>query len=127
MNILKIDTELPDFNKVIKETKKHWHNYSELKKEHTEYIAWLAKAQKIKRCYKKRPIIKITYFCKNKLKDPDNISAFSRKVILDGLVMSKVLKDDRWDYVGGFIETFEIDRKNPRIEVEILSKLRSKR
>ena len=61
----------------------------------------------------------ITYYCKNKRKDMDNIAA-AKKFIFDGLVTAGKLKNDGWNEIGGWTEEFKIDKKNPRIEVQIL-------
>lgn len=55
----------------------------------------------------------------NRRRDLDNISSFGRKVIQDALVDTGVLKDDGWKYVVGFSDKFEVDKKEPRIEVRI--------
>lgn len=55
----------------------------------------------------------------NRRRDKDNISSFGRKVIQDALVQYGVLKDDGWKYVVGFSDKFDVDKKNPRIEVLI--------
>ena len=55
----------------------------------------------------------------NRRRDLDNISSFGRKVIQDSLVQCGVLKDDGWKYVVGFSDKFDVDKKNPRIEVLI--------
>lgn len=52
-------------------------------------------------------------------RDKDNISSFGRKVIQDALVNTGVLKGDGWKHVVGFSDRFEVDAKNPRIEVLI--------
>ena len=40
-------------------------------------------------------------------------------MIQDALVRAKILKNDGWKQIIGFEDHFEIDRKNPRIVVEI--------
>lgn len=55
----------------------------------------------------------------NRRRDLDNISSFGRKVIQDALVDTGVLKDDGWKYVVGFSDKFDVDKRNPRIEVLI--------
>lgn len=52
-------------------------------------------------------------------RDPDNISSFGRKVIHDALVRCGVLENDGWKNIAGFSDEFYIDKKMPRIEVEI--------
>ena len=55
----------------------------------------------------------------NKRRDLDNVSSYGRKVIQDALVEVGVLKDDSWKQITGFTDAFYVDKKNPRIEVEI--------
>lgn len=51
-------------------------------------------------------------------RDLDNI-CFAKKFILDALVSNGIIKTDSWRGVVGFTDEFFIDKKNPRIEVEI--------
>ena len=59
------------------------------------------------------------WYERNLRRDPDNISGFGRKVILDALVRGGVLMDDSMAWVVYLGDYFFIDAKNPRIEVEI--------
>lgn len=52
-------------------------------------------------------------------RDKDNISSFGRKVIQDALVKGGWLANDGWKNIEDFEDKFFVDRKNPRIEVEI--------
>jgi len=54
----------------------------------------------------------------NKKRDLDNI-CFAKKFILDALVENGVIECDGWRGVEGFTDSFFIDSKNPRIEVDI--------
>lgn len=54
----------------------------------------------------------------NKKRDLDNV-CFAKKFILDALVAEQVIESDGWRGVRGFTDSFFIDAKNPRIEVEI--------
>ena len=56
---------------------------------------------------------------RNRCRDKDNISGFGRKVIQDALVRCGVLPDDGWAWVLGVSDSFDVSRKNPRIEVEL--------
>lgn len=62
--------------------------------------------------------IRFRWIEKNSRRDMDNI-AFAKKFILDALVKKGVLPDDGWKWVKGFRDEFEIDKGNPRIEVEL--------
>lgn len=60
----------------------------------------------------------LQWFCRNKRKDMDNIS-FAKKFILDGMQEVGYLKNDGWNEIAGWEESFHVDRDNPRIEIEI--------
>ena len=47
------------------------------------------------------------------------ISSYGRKIIQDALVNTRVLKNDGWKQIAGFSDEFDVDPKNPRIEVVI--------
>ena len=109
-----IEGELPALNEIISASKAHYQAYNQLKKQATERVAWKAKGlPKMEKIF-----LDITYYCKNKRKDPDNIAA-AKKFILDGLVKSGVISNDGWKEVAGWEESWEKDKENPRIEVEI--------
>lgn len=63
--------------------------------------------------------LKILYVEKNRKRDLDNI-AFAKKFIQDAMVKKGLLKNDGWGNIAGFEEKFEIDKNNPRIEIEIV-------
>lgn len=53
-------------------------------------------------------------------RDLDNISGFAHKVIQDALVSCGVLQGDGWKHITGYTDVFAVDRKHPRIEVELV-------
>lgn len=61
-----------------------------------------------------------TWVEKDRRRDKDNIAAFGRKVIQDALVKAGVLKNDGWANIEGFSDRFAVDKKNQRVEVEIV-------
>ena len=63
--------------------------------------------------------LKITWYCKNKRKDKDNV-AFGIKFILDGMIEARVIPNDGWGEIANFEPRVEVDKDCPRIEVEIL-------
>lgn len=111
-----IPGELPGLNEIIAISKEHWAKYAEEKHNRTEEIAYLAKSQ-IKGKYQKVDLV-FTWFCKNKKRDKDNIIA-GQKFILDGIVAAGVIENDGWRQVGNILHYFEVDNKNPRVEVII--------
>lgn len=67
-----------------------------------------------------RPVtMAYTWHEPNRRRDKDNVSGFGRKVIQDALVRAGVLPNDGWANVEGFSDAFRVDKKNPRIEIEI--------
>lgn len=113
--IIVIPGELPDLNTIIDESKKHWAEYSRIKRKYTDMVAWLAKG---KGKFKKIDL-EITWICKNRRKDKDNISGGGTKFILDGLVAAGVIENDGWKQIGDIYHKFKVDEDNPRIEVLI--------
>lgn len=115
-----IPGELPDLNTIIAESKRgrgKWQPYNEIKQEYTNIVAWIAKSE-IKKQLKKIDLT-ITWICPNRRKDKDNIMAGGLKMILDGLVVAGVVKNDGWSEIGSINNHFEVDKDNPRVEVEI--------
>lgn len=68
----------------------------------------------------KSPIrIKYRFYEPNKRRDKDNVAAFAMKVIQDALVKEGVIKNDGWKEIDSFECLFDVDKDNPRIEVEL--------
>ena len=107
---LEIPIELPDLNKVIEMSKKHWSEYSKQKKRFNVVIASYAKKQL--KPVKKIADIHCHWVCKDRRKDKDNIAA-GLKFILDGLVEAKIIKNDGWNWIGNISHTFEVDETIP--------------
>ena len=55
----------------------------------------------------------------NRRRDKDNISSYGRKIIQDALVKGGYLEGDGWKDIEWFSDEFAVDRKNPRIIVDI--------
>ena len=58
------------------------------------------------------------WYEQSKRRDLDNV-AFGKKFAMDSLVKSGTLPNDGWANVIGFKDSFFVDPKNPRVEVEI--------
>lgn len=85
-----------------------------------ERVVIIAIQQQLRKVRISKPVVmEYTWIEPNMRRDLDNISSFGRKVIQDALVQTGVLKNDGWKEIKGFSDSFKIDRKNPRIEVEI--------
>lgn len=111
-----IPGELTDLNTYIKAERTNKHIAAKIKKNDTETVRLLSRLMpKVE----KQIIVKIIWYTKDSKKDPDNV-AFAKKFILDGLVLSKVLKNDGRKQIKAFEDCFEVDKLNPRIEVELI-------
>lgn len=113
---LEIPGRLPGLNEIIEAAKSHFGAYAKMKEEHTTAITWLAKQARLAK-FEKAYLV-ITWFEPDRRRDPDNIMA-GQKFILDGLVQAGVLPGDSQKYIQGIYHRFRVDRKNPRVEVEI--------
>jgi hypothetical protein len=89
-----------------------------IKKRETERVYYEALSQKKGQINKKVFII-FHWFVKDKKKDKDNI-AFAKKFILDGLVLAKVLKNDGFDDIDGFLDFFSVSSDNEWVEVTLV-------
>ena len=61
-----------------------------------------------------------SFYEPDRRRDLDNISGFAHKVIQDALVSTGVLEGDGWKYITGYTDVFAVDKKHPRIEVELV-------
>lgn len=68
---------------------------------------------------RKRVFLRFTWIEPNARRDMDNI-AFAKKFILDAIKKYGLIADDGQKYIAGFSDSFGVDKRNPRIEVEIL-------
>lgn len=84
-------------------------SYARLKRKWTDDIALLARVGRLMpvECVR----LRFTWREKDRRRDPDNVAGGGRKLILDGLVRAKVLKNDGWDEVAGFSDIWEIAAK----------------
>lgn len=110
-----IPGSLPTMNEIISASKSHHLKYSTMKKKYTELVMICAmKLPKIEQAD-----FEITWCCKDKRKDKDNIVA-GQKFIFDGLVSAGIIENDGWAQIGNVKHVFLVDKKNPRIEVRAL-------
>lgn len=110
---------LPGFNKIILESKKHYSKYAAIKDEKTN-ICCINFLKQLKYNYNYIDI-DILWVEPNMMRDKDNISA-GVKFILDGLVEAATITNDGWKQINNISHSFLVDRKKPRIEIEITEK-----
>lgn len=116
--IITIQGEFPSLNEYIAASKIRAGSYNKgaamKRRDQTEIAAQLPR-RKIN-----TPIrLHYRYYCRTRRRDLDNISGYFHKVFQDALVERGLIPDDSWRHVIGFSDSFTLDRKNPRIEIEI--------
>ena len=68
----------------------------------------------------KQPVwLRYTWYEATRRRDHDNV-AFAQKFVQDALVKAFVLEGDGWAHVTGFAHRFDVDKSNPRVEIEII-------
>lgn len=116
MQKLIIKGRLPGMNEIIGNARANKRISATQKRQYTQLVAWSCIASKLKPIEYKADF-KITWYCKNKRRDKDNIMS-GQKFIFDGLQVAKIINNDGWSEIGNIYHIFEVD-KEERIEVEI--------
>ena len=120
LQALVIDGALPGLNDYISAERTNRYRGAAVKKQWTDVVAAAAK-----KCMTPIPedcfpvTFRFRWYEQNRRRDKDNVSAFGRKVILDGLVQAGILPNDNWNYVDGFQDEFYVDRDCPRVRIEV--------
>lgn len=109
---------LPGLNEYINAERRNKYEAAAMKKQ-CEHIVIAEAKRQIRHKIKTPVIMRYSWIEKNRRRDKDNISSFGRKVIQDGLVKAGILPDDGWNQIESFSDEFEVDKHNPRVEVEI--------
>ena len=112
-----IPGRLPGLNDMIEAARRNRYESAKMKKEYTELTAWYARSAGLPRF--DRVDLVITWYEPNQKRDKDNIMA-GQKFILDGLVEAGVLPNDGWKQIGKITHDCQVDRENPRVEVELI-------
>lgn len=112
-----IPFRLPGLNEYVDAERKHRQKAAKMKRETQDSIILVLKRQ-IRRPLREPVIMHYTWVEKDRKRDKDNI-AFGKKFVQDALVKMRVLKNDGWNNVGGFTDDFSVDKKRPRVEIEI--------
>ena len=110
--------DFPGMNEFIdanRRGKGRWNAGNEMKQKSQRMIA-----MQLPRWHAEKPIwIDYTFFCQNRKRDLDNVSGFFHKVFQDALVDRGIIPNDNWKYIKGFSDRFYVDRRYPRVEVDI--------
>lgn len=114
-----ISGTLPNLNDYITAERSNRYKAASMKKQCESIVRHACRS--LGKWQAEKPVYMIyRWYEPNKRRDKDNISSFGRKIIQDALVKAKVLKNDGWNDIIGFEDKFHVDKKNPRIVVEIM-------
>lgn len=108
---------LPGLNEINNANRRNPYVGAKMKKETQEGLMWIWNKYK-NQTFQNKVNIRIHFYEPNERRDEDNVMAGGMKVILDALQKLKIIKNDSQKYVHVVPEVF-VDRKNPRIEVDI--------
>ena len=112
-----IEGRLPGLNEYITAERSNRYRAAKMKADSQKLVsAYIMKHLRGIRI--RRPVVMhYLWIERDRRRDKSNICGYGRKVIEDALVMCKVLKDDGWDEIENFSDSFGIDRQRPRIIV----------
>ena len=79
----------------------------------------MAIRHQIKRPLREPVIMDYMWIERDRRRDKDNICGFGRKVIQDAFVQVHALRNDGWANIKNFSDDFCVDKKRPRVEIEI--------
>ena len=114
-----IEGTMPSLNEYLAQIGRRPQIGGKLKRDYTDMAGWFIR-RSLKNYQAQKPIIiHYKFYEPNMKRDHDNVFCFASKCIQDALQKCRVIKNDGWNDVLNFTHTFELDRKNPRIEVYI--------
>ena len=114
-----IPGKLPGMNEYISAERTNRYEAAAMKRE-AEKLVILAARSSLRGWKAKGPVMMhYLWVEKDRKRDKDNISGYGRKIIQDSLVKAKFLRNDGWNDIVGFTDSFGVDKGNPHIEVII--------
>lgn len=114
-----IQGRLDGLNEYTKKNRSNRYAGNKLKQDNEFLILTYVRQAKMKRVDKYPLTLKITWYEQNRRRDIDNIT-FATKFIQDALVKAGILENDSQNYVNRIIHDVQVDKDNPRIEVELV-------
>ena len=109
---------LAGLNDIIDAERAHRQKGAKLKREQMNAVILVLRRQ-IRRPLREPVIMHYLWVEKDRRRDKDNVSSGGRKIIQDALVKMKALKNDGWGNIDWFSDEFAVDKKRPRVEIEI--------
>lgn len=115
---LVIPRTLPGLNEYITAERTSKYKGAAMKRTSQQLVVACAK-QQLRGFHPERVTMRYKFYERDRRRDKDNISSFARKVIQDGLVAAGTIKNDGWGEIESYDDKFFVDKKCPRIEIEI--------
>lgn len=99
--------------------------YARIKDEWTTTVWAYAKAARLPK-FPGRVVLSFRWLERDRRRDPDNVAAGGRKLVLDGLVTAGVLRGDGWRFVQSWRDSFDVYTsvplaRGPGVEVTLES------
>lgn len=116
-----IPGRLDGMNKIIAANRKSPYIGAKEKRKQQDIVIKAIRFHRLKGVRKYPVTIKLDWYEKNGMRDPDNICA-AKKFIFDALQEADVLKNDGFKEIEALRDNFHIDKLKPRIEVTIVEK-----
>jgi hypothetical protein len=92
--------------------------YAKLKRGWTEAVWALANVARLRR-FDGPVVLRFEWVERDRRRDPDNVAAGGRKLVLDGLVKAGVLAGDGWASVAGWSDAFSVEKRRAGVSVTI--------
>lgn len=119
-HVLTIPGRLPGLNEYTDACRTNPRAGARMKQQAQELVMWHILSQLRGLRFTKPVFLLFTFYEQDRRRDRDNVSSFARKVIQDAMVKVSTIQDDGWDHVTGYLDQFQVDKKNPRIVVEFI-------
>lgn len=120
-----LNTSFITLNEYIKAERSHKYVAAAIKLKQTSKVHYLARSLKFTLPENKKFDVEFNWYKPNNKTDHDNI-AFAKKFILDGLVISNILKSDGAKYINNFTDNFILDKSRLYISCVVIFKEISK-
>jgi len=103
----KIEGRLPSLNDHITAERRNRFMGAKMKKDTQEAVLW-----QIKKLvpWEEPSFYWFEWHVSNRRRDPDNVAAFGRKVIMDALQVADKIPNDSMKYILGYADTFKLDK-----------------
>lgn len=114
---------LPGLNEIIAAAKGsggRGAGYARLKRDWTEAVWAYAKSQRMP-VFPGAVRLAFRWVERDRRRDPDNVAAGGRKLILDGLVRAGVLRGDGWTGVASWVDRFDVGDPGVSVTIEAVT------